>query len=104
MRIVYLIIFILSLAVQSVAQTHGQVVRGTIVDRESKGPLPGANIIIIGSNPPVGASADANGQFRITGVKPGRYDFRTLFYMLSSLTDAGNIFLGGTNFFLDTLY
>ncbi len=64
------------LSVQSWAQFQGQVIRGKILDRESTGPLPGANIIIVGSEPPIGASADANGQFRISGVKPGRYDLK----------------------------
>jgi hypothetical protein len=60
-------------------QAPTQIIRGTITDNQSKVSLPGANVIIVGSNPPAGASTESDGQFRITGVKPGRYDLKISF-------------------------
>ena len=58
------------------AQKPTQTIRGTIVDKQSLITLPGANVIIPGSNPPKGASSAVDGSFKITGVDPGRYDIQ----------------------------
>jgi len=49
-----------------------QTVRGTIIDIDSKVPLVGATVLISGSNPPIGVSTDANGNFRLEKVAVGR--------------------------------
>ena len=49
-----------------------QTVRGTIVDTDSKLPLIGATVVIVGTNPPIGAATDADGNFRIEKVPVGR--------------------------------
>jgi hypothetical protein len=54
------------------SQRLSQTVRGTIIDIDSKLPLAGATVIISGTNPPVGAATDANGNFRIEKVPVGR--------------------------------
>jgi hypothetical protein len=54
------------------SQKLTQTVRGTIVDTDSKLPLIGATVVIVGSNPPIGAASDANGNFRIEKVQVGR--------------------------------
>ena len=61
------------------AQQQTQVIRGTITDKQSLITLPGANVIIAGSNPVKGASTGADGVFRITGVTPGRYDLQATY-------------------------
>jgi hypothetical protein len=78
-RITIIFLLSISLSYHSWAQFRGQVIRGSIVDQQSKEPLPGANVVIVGSTPPIGASADANGQFRISNVKSGRYDLKASF-------------------------
>ena len=40
------------------AQTFNQVVRGTVVDRDTKSSIPGANIVIANSNPFVGTTKE----------------------------------------------
>ena len=54
------------------SQKLTQTVRGTIIDTDSKLPLIGATVVIVGTNPPIGAATDANGNFRIEKVPVGR--------------------------------
>jgi hypothetical protein len=54
------------------SQKLTQTVRGTIIDTDSKLPLIGATVVIAGTNPPIGAATDANGNFRIEKVPVGR--------------------------------
>ena len=50
---------------------------GTVRAADTQGPLPGANVAVVGTD--VGTSTDANGRFRITGLGSGRYDVRVSF-------------------------
>jgi hypothetical protein len=54
------------------SQNLTQIVRGTIVDVDSKLPLPGATLVILGTNPLVGTSTDMNGIFRFENIPIGR--------------------------------
>jgi hypothetical protein len=56
-----------------------QTVRGTIIDRESKIPLPGASVVVVDSDPLIGTATDFNGNFTITNVPIGRHDFKVSF-------------------------
>jgi hypothetical protein len=49
-----------------------QTVRGTIIDADSKLPLPGVTVIISGSDPIIGTSSDENGIFRLENIPVGR--------------------------------
>ena len=40
--------------------------RGTVVDKTSQSPLPGANITVLTTDPVMGASTDQEGKFIIT--------------------------------------
>ncbi|MBX7124441.1 MAG: TonB-dependent receptor [Cyclobacteriaceae bacterium] len=53
-----------------------QTIRGVVIDQDSKAPVIGANIIIVGSDPIKGAATDLNGQYVIDGVEPGRYSLK----------------------------
>lgn len=53
-----------------------QVIKGTIFDDASKSPLPGVNIIVVGTDPVIGASTDANGAFRLEKVPIGRQSLK----------------------------
>ncbi|MBX2946722.1 MAG: TonB-dependent receptor [Cyclobacteriaceae bacterium] len=48
----------------------GFIVTGRIIDEQSKEPLPGATVIVQGTN--LGSSSDLNGYFSISNVKPGK--------------------------------
>lgn len=56
-----------------------QTVRGRVIDEVSNQPIPGANVIIPGSIPLVGASTDPDGRFRIERVPVGRHTFKVTF-------------------------
>ena len=52
------------------SQTTGKV-SGIIVEKESKDPLPGANIYLV--NTAYGTASDASGRFTIINIPPGKY-------------------------------
>ncbi|GAB3193871.1 hypothetical protein ABID22_000417 [Pontibacter aydingkolensis] len=58
------------------AQDLSQTIRGRIVDKESQEPLIGATVAIITTNPPIGASTDVSGNFRLDKVPVGRHTLR----------------------------
>ena len=49
-----------------------QNIRGKVVDMSSGYGLTNANIIVLNSEPPIGASADVNGLFLLENVPVGR--------------------------------
>jgi hypothetical protein len=51
---------------------YTQAIRGQITDKQTNTPLPGASIVIIGSDPLVGTSTDENGYYSIENVPIGR--------------------------------
>ncbi|HEY4784630.1 MAG TPA: TonB-dependent receptor, partial [Bacteroidales bacterium] len=62
------------------AQTNfTQIIKGTVVDKESQLPLPGATILVETVNPPLGSTTDANGNFRLEKVPLGRHTIRVSF-------------------------
>lgn len=67
------------LPVAASAQTPVQTVRGTVTDATTRTPVPYGTITILGTEPPLGGVADANGNFVIRNVPVGRYDIRASF-------------------------
>ncbi len=55
---------------------HRQTVRGTIVDRHSQLPLPGASVVVLGSDPLIGTAADEDGRFVLENIPVGRHDLQ----------------------------
>lgn len=56
-----------------------QIVKGKIVDKESKFPLPGVSVAIISVDPVMGTTTDANGNFKLTDVPVGRQSIKVSF-------------------------
>jgi hypothetical protein len=54
------------------AQDFTQIVRGTVVDKDTKQPLIGATVLVINDTKTFGASTDENGKFKIEKVALGR--------------------------------
>jgi len=69
------IIFLLTGLAQIFAQGQ-QSIRGAVIDLDSKVPIPGANIVIVGTDPILGATTDSNGQYVINGVATGRHTLK----------------------------
>lgn len=71
----HLLLFsVLLILVQGAAQGQNlsQTVRGTVTDQDAGIPLPGANVILVGTDPILGTSTDLNGNFHIANVPVGR--------------------------------
>ncbi len=64
---------VLLMAVSAMAATTGKIA-GKVTDKESGEPLPGVNVIIVGTT--VGAATNIHGEFFIINVPPGSYDLR----------------------------
>ena len=74
------IIFLFTLMVQLVfGQNFTSTIMGTVVDNTLQQPLPGATVILIGSNPPRGATTDISGKFVIENVPVGRVGIKVSF-------------------------
>jgi outer membrane receptor protein involved in Fe transport len=68
----YLVIFIgLCMSGAVFSQTTGKIV-GTVIDKQTNDPLPGANVIVLGTN--LGAAADVDGYYTIINVPAGMQD------------------------------
>ncbi|MGZ4158986.1 MAG: carboxypeptidase-like regulatory domain-containing protein, partial [Bacteroidia bacterium] len=56
-----------------------QTLKGKVIDKDSKAPLWGANIIIVDSKPFKGAIADSSGYFKIDSVQVGRVNVKVTY-------------------------
>jgi len=77
-------IFIAAMTVLSIMNTSAQelqqTVRGQVTDRGTHVPLPGATIVLDGSDPLIGTITDPDGYFRLEKVPVGRQKL-TISYM-----------------------
>ena len=65
-------ITMLFISITLFAQDYTQTIKGKIVDTDSKIPLPGASVILVGSDPLLGTISDMDGHFRLEKVPVGR--------------------------------
>lgn len=61
------------------SQALTQTIRGTVIDKISQTPLPGANVIILDTDPILGATTDVDGNFKIVNVPVGTYAIKITF-------------------------
>ncbi|UZR99698.1 TonB-dependent receptor [Chondrinema litorale] len=76
LRSMLLIAVLVGLQRYSYAQTITQQVRGQVVDQTSQAPLPFATVIILQTEPMLGATTDEDGNFVINNVPVGRYNLQ----------------------------
>ena len=67
--------FFLFIAGTLFAGTTGKIT-GTVVDSETKEPLPGVNIVVAGTT--MGAATDVNGRYMILNIPPGVYELKAM--------------------------
>lgn len=73
-RFIIGIILIIFCANEVSSQELTQSIRGKVVDEDSQMPLFGANLLIAGTNPPLGASTNIHGEFSFGKLAVGRYN------------------------------
>jgi len=66
------IFFFIFLSNFSIAQTYTQTIRGKVIDKDSKTSIPGANVILTGSDTLIVDATDAEGKFRLEQIPVGR--------------------------------
>lgn len=64
---------------KTLSQNTVQTLRGTIVDKISQSPLPGAVVILLNSNPLNASSADEEGRFKLNNVPVGKQSIKITF-------------------------
>lgn len=72
----YLLLFFQLALASGFSQTITQTIRGTVIDKQSQAPLPGAVVQVLNTDPPKGASTDENGEFKISDVPIGRWQLK----------------------------
>ncbi len=73
---------LLLIAIVSVSQEKQkftQTIRGVVLDKVSQMPLPGASVIIPGSNPIIGTTTDFDGEFKFENIEVGRVSLQISF-------------------------
>lgn len=71
----FIVLFVFSLSF-SYSQSLYQTIRGTVVDKQTQSPLPGAVVLLLGSKPLKAAAANEEGKFRLDSVPIGRLQIR----------------------------
>ncbi len=61
------------------SQQLTQTIRGTVLDKQTQSPLPGAIISVLNSDPLKAATTDGDGKFRIDNVNIGRCQLKTTY-------------------------
>lgn len=85
-RITALIVFVLFSQLAFGQEGLTSVIRGTVIDKASQISIPGANVVIVGSDPIKGASTDMDGEFRIEDVPVGRTSIQISFMGYKQVT------------------
>lgn len=79
MRQSLLLLLLTVFSIQVTGQDLTQTVRGTVTDKITGFPLPGATVIIPGTSPIIGTTTDADGLFRLNQVPVGKHIIRVSF-------------------------
>lgn len=82
------------LLVPSLATAQDGTVTGQVIDEQTGGELPGANIFIVELG--IGAASDANGRYEIENVPPGSYSLRGTFIGFRTVTQSIQVVAGET--------
>ena len=80
------IVLLLIASLSTTSAQITQVLRGTILDKQSESPLIGAAVQILGSQPLLAGVADENGNFTIKNVPTGRYTVQITFIGYNAVT------------------
>ncbi len=68
------------------SQSLTQTIRGSVIDKVSKSPLPGATVIIVNSDPMIGSTTDPDGNFKLIKVPVGNHALKISFIGYKDIT------------------
>ncbi|HEY9113980.1 MAG TPA: TonB-dependent receptor [Bacteroidales bacterium] len=68
----FIILFSIFLQIYAISQPITQTVTGKVFDAKIQFSLPGATVVVIGSDPVIGTVTDSDGNFRLPGIPVGR--------------------------------
>ena len=74
-----LLLLLIAISSGSFSQSFTQTLRGNIVDNQVQQSLIGATIVVMNTNPTLGASSDEKGNFRIDHVPVGTYNVQVTY-------------------------
>lgn len=86
---------LLALNISLTANTKTNKIRGQVIDAVNNYPLIGANIVLLNSNPIIGASTDANGLFTLDEVPVGRQSIQISYLGYKTKTMGGILVTSG---------
>ena len=76
----FTLLFVFSLILQSIILAQFGALQGKVIDKETKEPIPFANIIIDDNGTQVGGTtSDFDGNYSIKSIPPGRYDIKVTY-------------------------
>lgn len=78
-----------------------QTIRGTVADKTSQSPLPGANVTVLNTDPLLGASTDQEGKFVIPDVPTGRHSIQISYMGYATITLDNQMVTSGKELVLD---
>ena len=78
------LIFFLTLVINYTVLGSGGIVKGRVIEFSHKKALPGANVLLVGTN--FGSATDVNGNFVIRGITPGKYKIKASYLGYDSKT------------------
>ena len=82
-------------------EVRTQTIRGTVVDKYNKLPLPGANVILLDSNPLLGVATGPDGKFRLENVPVGRVSIAVKYIGYSDVVIRNRELISGKELVLD---
>lgn len=78
-RFFFSIIVLIATSFFAKSEIITQTIRGTVIDKQTRTTLPGANVILTSANPIVGKVTDENGYFRLENIEIGRVSLKVSF-------------------------
>ncbi len=81
-----LITFLLFAFTSALAQIPTQTIKGQVTDKQSQTTLPGVSVVLLNSNPVIGAVTDIDGNFLIKNVPIGRVTLQFTFLGYNTVT------------------
>ncbi len=92
------VLLLLAMPFTALGQNTGKIT-GTVIDADSGTPLPGANVLLMGTQ--LGTATNVDGEYTIIGVPVGSYDVRASFVGYQTVTQASVEITAGYTIELD---